>query len=244
MALEEEPEEPEEAQEWLATFADLSTLLLCFFVLLYSMSSVDAQKFDATFSSIRDTFGGDNKDHLSMPEESKPADAQSMEEMVRIQEEIIESQRQSYNTIQSFITKEQMENQITAVFDNGKIILTVPGDVLFNPASEFLSANAERALYTLLNIFHQNRDQSINIHGYSDNTPVPRGARFYDNWELSGLRAVNVLRYYLNAGVETHRIVASGMGELNPKFPNDTNEHKAQNLRVEFILEKDARSGR
>ncbi len=241
MALEEEPEEPEEAQEWLATFADLSTLLLCFFVLLYSMSSVDAQKFQMTFSSIRDSFGGDSDVQMSMPVESTPADSQNLDQMVREQEEIMEAQRLTYNNIQSFITQQAMQDQITAVFDDGKIILTVPGDVLFNPASELLSANAERALYTLLNIFQQNSNQSINIHGYSDNTPVPRGARFYDNWELSTLRAINVLRYYLNSGVDSDRIVASGMGELNPKFPNDTDAHKAQNRRVEFILDNDAR---
>ncbi len=235
----EEDEEGKVDESWLATFADLSTLLLTFFVLLYSMSSVDAKKFDATFSSIRGTFGGNEMEFLKS-RESQESEADFVEQSVRIREEILEQQREMYNQIRSFITQQALENEVTAIFDNGKIILRVPNDILFGKGSELLSARAEKALKALLSIFHEKRDQKINIKGYSDNSPIPQGSRFYDNWELSALRSVNILRYYLNEGIESHRITATGMGSLDPLFPNTTEENKAKNRRVEFVLELDS----
>ena len=97
-------------------------------------------------------------------------------------------------------------------------------------------------LRSLLNIFMQERDQTINIKGYTDNSPVPPGKRYKDNWELSALRAVNVLRWFVDAGVPIVRLTATGMGDLNPLFPNDTPENQARNRRVEFSLERQVRS--
>ncbi len=234
--LNEEEEGGGVDESWMSTFSDLVTLLMCFFVLLYSMSVVDAQRFAAAFSSVRDSFGGDQMDNVRS-EETQEEDASFIAEQLIIREEILEEQQETYDQIRSFITQQAMQDQISAVFDNGKIILRVPSDVLFGPGSELLSIEAERVLYTLLEIFHEKRDQAINIKGYSDNSPIPAGSRFYDNWELSALRAVNILRYYLNAGIESHRITATGMGELEPLFPNDTEENRARNRRVEFVLE-------
>ncbi len=237
--LQEEDEGGGVDESWMATFADLATLLMTFFVLLYSMSSVDAKKFYATFSSVRDSFGGDQMENVKSVE-TQEADSQSISAAVESYEAMLEAQRQNFNQIRSFLAQQNLDKTINAVLDEGKIILRIPNEVLFRKGSELLSVEAEKALYALLQIFHNKRDQNINIKGYSDNSPVPADARFHDNWELSALRAVNILRFYLNSGVETHRITATGLGELEPLFPNDTEEHKAKNRRVEFVLEKES----
>ncbi len=238
---DDEPKGPPGSPAWMATYGDLVTLLLCFFVLLYSMSVVDAKKFEATFSSVRDSFGGDQKENVKAPE-VEVKEPSEMAEVIRMEQDMVEAQKEFYEQVRSFISQEAMEDQITALFDDGKIILRIPGDVLFSAGSEYISASANDVLYTLLQIFHAKRDQMINVKGYSDNTAVPAGARFYDNWELSALRAVNILRYYVNAGIGTHRIIATGMGELDPLAPNNTPENMAKNRRVEFVLEKDVSS--
>ncbi len=237
--LQDEDEGGEIDESWLATYGDLVTLLMCFFVLLYSMSSVDAQKFEATFSAVRESFGGDAMDHIKVPTTEEAVNGDNLALSSNLIEQMLEEQRQSFNQIRSYISQQSMDDQIDAVLDNGKIILRVPGDILFPKNSELLSVDAERALQTLLEIFHEEREQTINVKGYSDNSPVPQGSRFFDNWELSALRAVNILRYYLRAGVESHRITATGMGELEPLFPNTTEENKALNRRVEFVLERE-----
>ncbi len=225
---------------WLATYGDMVTLLLCFFVLMYSMSVVDAKKFDATFSSVRDTFGGNQMENVKSAQITNDESAEQADP-VRVREELLEAQKQTYDQIISFISQQKMDDKISATLDEGKIILRVPDDVLFDKGTEYLSSQAEPVLFTLLQIFHEKREQTINIKGYSDNSPVPTGSRFYDNWELSALRAVNVLRYYISAGIGSHRITATGMGELEPLVPNNSEINKARNRRVEFVLEREVK---
>lgn len=237
--LPEAEEVEEEAADWLGTFADISLLLLTFFILMVSMSTIDTERFNSTFSSVRGTFGG-------LEEKNVPTDLQQQQEkqtitmeMVRVREEMLEAQRKAYNQIRSYLNQKSVENTIGAVFDEGIITLNVPGDVLFGPGEDTLGPAAEPALQALLEIFKGNRDMHINIKGYSDNSPVPPGARYHDNWELSALRAVNVLRWFVEAGIPVVRFTASGLGDLDPRFPNDTPENRAKNRRVEFVLERE-----
>ena len=127
---------------------------------------------------------------------------------------------------------------MSAVFDQGVITLSLPDNVLFQPGAVSLDPAAEPVLQTLLTLFRDHRDQTINIKGYTDNSPIPVGARFKDNGELSALRAVSVLRWFVDGGLPLVRITATGMGDLNPLFPNDTPENQARNRRVEFSLER------
>lgn len=239
MAVEiEEEDECGGGDSWLGTFADISLLLLTFFILLVSMSTIETEKFNSTFSSMRDTFGGSAQNEnvpSPTPEEIETA---SMVEFMRMKEELLEAQQLAFDEIKSFITTQGVEGQVSAVFDNGIITLTVPGDVLFAPGSEALSPEAGPALNALLEMFREHRDMTIAIKGYTDDSPIPQNARFKDNWELSALRAVNVLRWYIDAGIPIVRLTATGMGDLNPLFPNTSEENRARNRRVEFELEK------
>ena len=115
-------------------------------------------------------------------------------------------------------------------------MLRLPSEVLFAPGSAELTAQGREAVATLKNFFIKNADQTINIKGYTDDVP-PRG-RYADNWELSSMRAVNVLRYLLDLGLSAERMTATGLSDLEPLYPNTTPENRAKNRRVEFVLEK------
>lgn len=229
-------------ESWMGTFSDLSLLLLVFFILLCSMSTIEIVKFKSVFGSMRDAFGGQNTEDINsggqMQKEEEEKEAQAMMEFVRIREEMLEAQRRAYNEIRSFITTKGLEGQMSAVFDQGVITLSLPDSVLFQPGAVALDPAAEPVLRQLLAMFQEHREQSINIKGYTDNSPIPAGARFKDNWELSALRAVSVLRWFVDAGIPLVRLTATGMGDLNPLFPNDSPENQARNRRVEFSLER------
>jgi chemotaxis protein MotB len=235
---DDKPEEP--TAEWLGTFSDICLLLLTFFILLVSMSTIEIVKFRSVFGSMRDAFGG-----LPMPETTtggqqgtEQAEQAQLMEFVRLRQEMLDAQRLAYNEIRSYITTKSMDSKVGAVFDQGIIVLTVPGDILFPRGSENPTPEAEPILRDLLTVFQEQREMNINIKGYTDNAPVPAGARYRDNWELSALRAVNVLRWLVDAGLPVVRLTATGMGDLDPLFPNDTPENMARNRRVEFRLER------
>lgn len=228
-------------ESWMGTFSDLSLLMLVFFILLFSMSSIEMIKFTSVFGSMRHAFGGaDTMDTRSGGQMSEDEEKQNeaLMEFMRVREEMLKAQERAYNEIRSFITSKGLEGQVSAVYDQGIVTLSVPDSVLFAPGSATLTPAADPVLTSLLEVFRRHREQDINIKGYTDNTPIPAGVRFKDNWELSALRAVGVLRWFVDAGIPIVRLTATGMGDLNPLYPNDTPENRARNRRVEFTLER------
>lgn len=221
---------------WLTTFADLSMLLLTFFILLLSMSTIDKRKFSESFSAVRQTFGGDAQKHMRSTSETDKDT--NLSDLVQQMQQNQEAQKNSFNNIRSFISQNAMESKMSAVFDDGTITLRMPAEVLFDPASEDLKPAGKLVLMQMRDMFLKNREQSINIKGYTDDSPLPAGARFKDNWELSALRSVNVLRALIDGGIDAVRLTATGLGDLNPLAPNTTPENKAMNRRVEFVLER------
>ena len=244
---EEEPLE-EEDTSWMATFADMVTLLLVFFVLLLSMSTIEVRKFSSVFGSMRDTFGGlDNeiKDVTgSLAAEKIEKTSLAVMELQRIRQEILKAQENSFDAIKTYLSKKAVEGEISAVLDEGTITLTIGDGLLFKRGQVELSPQAAKSLIPLLEIIRANREMTVSIRGYTDNSPVPTGARFKDNWELSALRAVNVLRWFVDNGINPLRLTATGMADLEPLFPNDTPEHQARNRRVEFNLERSIQAPR
>lgn len=233
----DEPEEKEEIPEWIVTFADVSMLLLTFFVLLFSMSTLDNQKFTESFSSVLETFGGSQMKHIAPMDAQKDAAPTPTIQDIKA---LIESQRKVFNETRSFLSRTALENDVSASFDDGIITLRVPSEVMFGPGSVELRPEAIPFLLKLKDFFLKMRDQSISIRGYTDNSAIPSGSRFKDNWELSALRAVNVLRFMLAEGIELVRLTATGLGDLDPLLPNTTEENRAKNRRVEFVLERRA----
>ncbi len=226
----------DEGEGWLATFADISMLLLVFFILLFSLSTVEQSKFLATVGSIKGALGGDAS---SLTHNDPTQKAGSLHEEVKRRKELIEAQKQTFNDIRSFLVQNGVEGQVNAVLDEGTITLRLPGKVLFGPDSTELTDESLKILDVLKDIFVKRREQRIDIRGYSDDQSPAPNSRFKDNWDLSALRAVTVLRYLLSQGIEADRLTATGYGSLNPIMPNTTEENRARNRRVEFVLQRD-----
>ncbi|WP_022661029.1 OmpA/MotB family protein [Paucidesulfovibrio longus] len=224
-----------EGNEWLTTFADLSMLLLVFFILLYSMSTLDTEKFSETFTSVTKALQG-QMDQIATSRITNE-EAGVLLDQVLMQRQIIESQRKVFSEVKALQTEKGIEGVVSATFEDGVITLRAPGDVFFAPGQVSLTPLGEKIILTLKDFFTQHPDQVINIRGYTDDS-LPSGSRYQDNWEISALRAVNVLRFLLNQGIEPNRLTATGLASLNPLVPNTTTENRAKNRRVEFILEK------
>lgn len=228
-----------DGQEWLATFADMSTLLLCFFVLLLSMSTMDTKKFKESFSSVRDTFGGDAQKAIQQTSMvNSDISTGQTEDKIRSRKDILEEQKKIFHEIRTLMATQGLEKVVSAVLDEGTITLRLPAEALFEPSSERLTPRGADVLKRMLPILIKAREQDIDIRGYTDDSDIPSTARFKDNWELSALRAVNVLRNLLAGGIEPTRVTATGLGDMNPLAPNTTPENRAMNRRVEFILER------
>ena len=156
----------------------------------------------------------------------------------QLRKRLIAAQARAFNDIRAFIAQNGMEAGVEAVLEETSITLRLPEGMIFTPEAERILPAGLKTLNQLRDLFLIQHQQTINIRGYTDNSPPPPGARYKDNWELSALRATQVLRHLLAQGIEPGRLTAVGFGELEPLFPNTTEENRAKNRRVEFVLER------
>jgi chemotaxis protein MotB len=230
-----EEEEPE-INEWIVSFADMITLLFALFVLLYTLSTPDVKKMSETFASVTKALGG--KMDQSLTSKITQEEAGVLIDQALMRRQLIETQRKVFAEVKTLQSTKGMEGVVTASFEDGIITLRAPGDVVFSRGQVELSAQGKEIIAAFKNFFIQHPDLTINILGYTDDIAPQSGVRFKDNWELSALRAVYVLRELLAMGIEPNRLTATGLADLKPIVPNNTEENRAKNRRVEFVLEK------
>ena len=224
---------------WLTTFNDLITLLMVFFVLLFTMSSIDVNKLKEFQHSLQNGLG--------VLKEGKRVSVEVMDQQnfsdvnnVTTQEEIevdAPDEIQGQDKIRNLAKAFDSEPEITAIYTKKGLLITLSSTVLF----QFGSANINPESFPVLDKIAakiSKMPESIRVEGHTDNVPVIHSRRFPSNWELSIKRAVNVVKYFVEVGkISPQRLSAVGYGESKPFFPNDTPEHKAGNRRVEILLE-------
>lgn len=125
---------------------------------------------------------------------------------------------------------------IKVTIRNGRMLLALPNDVLFDSGKTAVKEDGKTALREVAQVLSTINDRRFVVAGHTDNVPI-KTSRFPSNWELSTARAVEVARLLIEAGMNPGVLAAAGYGEFDPVAPNDTNENKALNRRIEIVLE-------
>ena len=244
--------EDDDTAGWIFTFADLMSLLLVFFILLYSLSRMTETTLVAALSSIQIALNSNGALIRQEPvkysgggtETIKPAETQmaTNKELVYAKDPIDEEVREEVNEIANDVVSKfvanNLESQVMVFEDGEKITIRIDGHSLFESGEAEILYSAEPIYETLLGIFNRYPDYNINIKGHTDNIPI-NTVRFPSNWELSAIRATTTLRYFLENGIPPERMTATGYADSIPLMRNDTEEHRAVNRRVEFVLQRD-----
>jgi len=220
---------------WYVTFADLSTLMLTFFVLLISFANTDIMKFREMLGSVKGAFGvpdeiigktapfiaGEESFEGKKNEQALPADKRAKLEATR-------------DRLESMAKESIKGKNITVMTRKKEILLRVDGGTFFLGGSAKLSNAGIKLLNGLAEILKRS-DYSLKIEGHTDNVPI-NSEMFPSNWELSGVRATTVLRYLLALGLSPDRLHAIGYSDTRPVADNETPEGRSKNRRVEFVL--------
>lgn len=222
--------------EWLGTYADCVTLLLTFFVLLYSMSSVDSQKVQA-ISEAFSVMTGQNADSILEFEEfqgSQPV-LGGESETDDDTEAYAQNNLSMYSEVKEYIEENNLDTTIEVKQDEQGVVLHLTDSILFRSGSADLISTSYPVLDTI-NELLLTMPNSVVIEGHTDNDPISN-SRYADNWDLSTQRATTVLRYFLSKGNEDpSRFSAAGYGEFRPNADNTSDENKAQNRRVNILI--------
>jgi chemotaxis protein MotB len=221
---------------WLLTYADLMTILLVFFVLLYTLAFFEKEKYKNAVEAVKVQIDKDANligllELLEVPE--------TMDTKITIEDitGMHSKEKTLFDTITRFgRTNSQKQNISTRILD-GKIIVSIKGKALFNSGSSSLNSTAISIFNEIIQILDDYPEYNINIKGHTDDIPIST-AVFPSNWELSAVRATTVLKYLISKGVSPKRLTATGYGNVMPLVPNDSANNRAKNRRVEFVLEK------
>ena len=221
---------PAGAPLWMVTFSDMVTLLLTFFVLLLSMATLDEVKFTEAKSSIKEAFGFHTvaaPTKYSLP--IIPSPPKSKFSPIPQQTTLT-----YYKRIKTDIEMTKINEQVEVLRDQDRIILRINESVLFDRGSAVLKPAAYPLLRKIADIVRP-LPMAMRIEGHTDDQ-VPRTLRI-SGWDLSVARAVSVMRFY-NRGklFPLDRMAAVGYGDTRPAYPNTSEENRARNRRVDFVL--------
>ena len=216
---------------WLCTFNDLVTLLMVFFVLIFTMGSGDSEKIMEMRHSVMrglglmGSVGTGSSGLVRGPPAARKLSHQEEEDTSEVSDEI-KDYVSNMSSAMPWIDASISENEVT---------ISLEGSVAFEPGIADISAKAFPALKGIGKLINK-IPNAVRVEGHSDNVPIST-SKFPSNWELSIARAVNVTKYLIaNANVSPLRLSAAGYGDSRPLHPNDTEKHKAKNRRVEIVL--------
>ena len=165
-------------------------------------------------------------------------DAKARLEELRKAQSAAEARTALYQELLSKFKNLTDAGQLRIEIRDGRMVLQLPGDVLFESGQVIVKAEGQRALEQIAGILKTLPGKRFQIAGHSDNVPIS-SVRFASNWALSAARAVAVVRLLVNRGVPAEALSAAGYGEFSPVGPNDTPDHRAQNRRIEITLVPD-----
>lgn len=235
-------EEHENHERWLVSYADFITLLFAFFVVMYSVSSVNEGKYRTVSESIKAALNpvasqpasrlpfhvGDSKPHVISPD------------LAPINEPAIRRIREMLKSMQQGA---KIDLQDVRVIDNGNgsITISLPDWIVFQSGEARVRPEAVEFLKSLSEVLTE-MGRHVRVLGHTDNVPI-RTAQFPSNWELSAARAVMIVRIFAELyGLPPDHLSATGFGDSRPVADNLTPEGRGKNRRVEIVvLEKDMR---
>ena len=222
-----EDECPEGLPAWLATFGDLMSLLLTFFVLLLSFSEVNVKDFRQTMGALAGALGVlSGEPEMSLPiRESFPRSEGNLQ-----QAEVIAKAAQE---LEEAVEEAGLQGDIMLDETSAGIVIRIADKLFFDLGKAELKSGGLPILDKLGEVL-RGLPNDVNIQGHTDNLSI-NTEYFASNWELSGMRALEVGRYFIQrSGISPARISITGYSEYHPLVPNDTEEHRKQNRRVEI----------
>lgn len=257
----EEHEEHVNHEAWVIPYADMLTLLMALFLVLFAVGRTDIEKFKKLAESFRQEFGNGGSAEIVSVDTGTTGDtpidggngvlespgllptAEQVDAAIQQAEQsaaevAVGELNGVREQIQGLADQQGVGDKIAFRFEGRGLVLTILDDtVLFEPGQATLQS-AGLSILDLVTSSLLNAGHDVAIEGHTDSRPIST-SRYPSNWELSTARATSVLRYMLLQGFDPARISASGYADTRPVAANDTPEGQAANRRVEIVIVSD-----
>lgn len=229
-----EPPAEEGAPTWMVTFGDMMALLLTFFILLFSMSELEAEKFREAAKSLHEGFGTSTEDLGDVQPVIAPATDSSSSGGRR--DPVTDRLDAIADALDQFVVENGLEQSLLVDRTDEGVYLRIRDAALFQPG--FAEVEEQSAwIIEKLSLITRAIEVPVTVAGHTDNVPISN-SQFESNWELSAARAAGVARALVDLGHDASMVQVTAFGEHRPIASNDTEEGRAKNRRVELFYSR------
>lgn len=231
-------------ESWLVPYADLLTLVLALFIVLFAMSSVDAQKFQQLARAFNSTFtGGTSVLEYPSPTpngEMGPLDVQkdrTPQEDEEAQKQIEQKKlKEIQEKVNAYIKENKLETKLKTTLTDEGLLITILNDIFFDSGSADIRNKDKQLASEISELLVMNPPRNIIVSGHTDNVPI-NNSEYDSNWHLSVMRAVNFMKILIaNEKLDPMAFSAKGFGEYTPVATNNTKAGRQKNRRVEVLV--------
>ena len=238
---EDEHECPDGAPAWVMTFADLVTLLMVFFILLFAMGSIEEEKWKQMKSSLKDALGQENIPEAGIREgldviKERVLDETTIHAVDEVGAMVAKEVEEIASEVEEFVFKNKLAGKVEVSSDERGAIITLSDTVMFPPGKSRMTYTGDEIIKQVFDILKQFSYQ-VKIEGHTDNVPM-NTAQYPSNWELSAARAAEVARKLVKAGFNPTNLSIEAFAQYRPKVPNDSRQGRATNRRIEIVYQR------
>lgn len=243
-----EPHEEHADESWLLPYADLLTLLLALFLVLYAMSATDAKKFQEMSEAFNVVFTGgtgilDYSKTEPSPDPSNLEDFKAApaamsenkrrEELKRQEQEDLERLKQQ---LDNYIKANGLSTELSTKLNQSQLVITIRDNALFASGEAVVKPEARELAVAIAQMLDKFPGYGITVAGHTDNVPISN-SKYPSNWDLSADRALQFMKILLeNSSLDPKQFMPTGYGEYHPIADNATVEGRARNRRVEVSI--------
>ena len=233
-------EESQHIPPWVITFADMVTLLMVFFILLFAIGNVEQEKWQEIKESLRKALGTDTVEQLGNQQGLGAVQTLVDEQTVHAVDEVGAMVNREVEDIISevdeFVFKNKLSGEVRVSSDERGAVITISDVVVFPPGSADMTPKGRATLRQVFDVLKQ-FNYSVKVEGHTDNTPI-HTLRYPSNWELSASRASEVAHMLIDDGFPPERLSVEGFAEFRPKVPNTSTKNRAINRRIEVVYQR------
>lgn len=238
--------------QWLATYGDMMSILLIFFILLFAISTVDMRKFQSAMTSISTALGG----KITFPKAgATPALPSAPESIVELKARLeaarklaapleafkqeVHAEDRAFSSLRTelneFIKNNQLHDKISLVDEDKGLVVIVRDMVMFDLGRAEIRPNLLPYFNKMASIFKKLKNHIV-VEGHTDDLPIRGAGEFSSNWELSVMRATNVVHFFISqCGLDPSRLSAAGYAFYRPRYKPPESE---KNRRIELVVER------
>ncbi|MFE6796620.1 flagellar motor protein MotB [Paenibacillus chitinolyticus] len=235
-------------ETWLIPYADLLTLLLALFIILFASSQVDSKKYDSIMRALNSAFTGgtgtfessakiplnrDSSTALKKHDNPNPSESEALQKQYEAEQADLEKLKQK---LDQYITDNKLGSELTTTLTDDQLMITIQDKALFASGSAVIKPESRLLAQAMTDMLSQYPKYRIEVAGHADNVPI-NNKEFDSNWDLSSKRALNFMKILLeNNAIDPSRFRSIGYGEYRPVDSNDTTEGRSKNRRVEVSI--------